>query len=227
MSWGLLATVASCAAPVMAGEVPAGFTELATKCAPSVHPATLAAIVAQESGFDRLAIGVNGAPTTTVDADNTAEAVKRASALIAAGRSVDLGLGQINSANLDWLELSVSDAFDACKNLAAAARVLSGNYTRYRPESRTDQEALDRALSAYNTGHPEKGVRNGYVAAVRRHADAVVPLVSAANLPSPPPASWDVFGQAAQARGQWDVFARSQAASSPGGNEANAASSRL
>lgn len=219
MLLAVLALFTACSGPALAAAMPDGFPALASQCAPSVHPATLAAIVAQESGFDRLAIGVNGRPAISVDADNTAEAIERASALIAAGRSIDLGLGQINSANLDWLGLSVADAFDACKNLAAAARVLSGNYARYRPESRTDQEALDRALSAYNTGHPQKGLRNGYVASVRRHADAA-PLVSVVTVPTEPPAPWDVFTQAAQARGQWDVFARSQGDAMAGGNQA-------
>lgn len=177
---------------------------LAAQCAPAVAPETLLSVVQVESRFDPLAIGVNGKPRVAVSAATTREAADKASALIAAGRSIDLGLAQINSKNLGWLGLSVEAAFDPCRNLAAAARVLQSGY-----EGGADaQPALRRALSRYNTGDARRGFANGYVAKVERAAAEVVPAIQlqpgamASSTPDaapPPPPAWDVFGQAAPA----------------------------
>ena len=173
---------------------------LATQCAPAVAPETLLSVVQVESRFDPLAIGVNGKPRVAVSAATPREAAAKASALIAAGRSVDLGLAQINNKNLGWLGLSVEGAFDPCRNLAAASRVLQAGY-----ESGADaQPALRRALSRYNTGDARRGFANGYVAKVERAAAEVVPAIQAqpAGWASPTPEAaerprpaWDVFGQ--------------------------------
>jgi type IV secretion system protein VirB1 len=176
---------------------------LAATCAPNVAPATLAAIVQVESGFNALAIGVNGTPRVTVAATTAADAGAKAKALIAAGRSVDLGLAQINSKNLAWLGLRVEDAFDPCRNLAAGARVLQAGYTPTSEGPAEQQAALRVALSRYNTGDARRGFANGYVGKVARAAGAVVPALEAearpaaiAALPPPPAEAWDVFAQA-------------------------------
>src|SRR3569623_1095991 len=96
---------------------------LALQCAPAVAPTTLAAIARAESGFDHLAIGVNGAHARRLHPASAESAAFMARRLIADGESVDLGLAQINSRNLAWLGLSVEDAFAPCANLAASARV--------------------------------------------------------------------------------------------------------
>lgn len=147
-------------------------------------------------------------------ASSPGEAVTKASALIAAGRSVDLGLAQINSGNLVWLGLSVADTFDPCLNLSAAARVLQDGYRRSDAAAVGEQAALLTALSYYNTGHPRRGFANSYVAKVTTVAARFTPMVSskglngvtgpAASAPTPstiamPPVPsapvWDVFGQ--------------------------------
>jgi hypothetical protein len=40
----------------------------------------------------------------------------------------DAGLTQVNSANFGWLGLTLQDALDPCKNLAAGAKVLLAKY---------------------------------------------------------------------------------------------------
>lgn len=183
---------------------------LVAQCAPAVAPETMMAIVQVESRFNPLAIGVNGRPRVTVTARTPREAATRASALIAAGRSVDLGLAQINSANLDWLGLSVEAAFDPCLNLAAAQRVLQDGYARSAPASVGEQPALLTALSYYNTGHPRRGFANGYVARVTTAAARFTPAVLDAAPGAPPATSamavlpapaWDVFGHVEPAPG--------------------------
>ncbi len=183
-----------------AAAVPADFGEMAGRCAPDVHPATLAAVVSAESGFNPLAIGVNGPDAPRVRASTLAEAIEAAEKLLEDGRSIDLGLGQINSANLTRLGLTVRSAFDPCENLRAAAVVLVENFDRHRAKAADEQAALTAALSTYNTGSPTRGVSNGYVARVREKADAYRVPALAEALPSGPAAapipSWDVFGQA-------------------------------
>lgn len=205
---------------------------LAQQCAPTVAPETLLSVVQVESSFNPLAINVNGAADPR-PARSKKEAVRVASALIARGHSVDLGLAQINSKNLGWLGLSVADAFDPCRNLAAAAKVLENGYVsavRVAPQ----QQALRMAFSSYNTGDHNRGFRNGYVAKVEAAASRVVPALggvyasggptpapssqvqaaldaAAENLqephaPAPEAPSWDVFGRSGGSRVQ--VFGR-------------------
>jgi type IV secretion system protein VirB1 len=181
---------------------------LAAQCAPAVAPETLLSVVQVESGFDPLAIGVNGKPRISVSAATRTEAVSKASALIAAGRSVDLGLAQINSRNLAWLGLTIEDAFDPCRNLAAAARVLRGGYDADQASIVGEQRALRVALSRYNTGDAARGFDNGYVTKVVSASARIVPAIQSppgtpTEAAEPPPLrpAWDVFGQTDGAAG--------------------------
>lgn len=145
------------------------FLELAAACAPGVSPDTLAAIAHTESGFAPLAIGVNGPGGGARQPRTLAEAISTAEALIAAGRSVDLGLMQINNRNLRWLGLTVAEAFDPCRNVAAGARVLT-------------------SFSGYNTGSPTRGFANGYVAKVQASAARLAASERATPAAEPQPA---------------------------------------
>lgn len=184
----------------------AAFLTLAAQCAPSVAPETLLAVVQVESRFEPWAIGVNGKPPAALVGTDQADAVAKASAEIAAGRSVDLGLAQINSRNLGWLGLTVEQAFEPCANLAAAARILSEGYARGDAARVGVQAAIQTALSLYNTGDKRRGFANGYVSKVTRAADRFVPALAAAEstpglVTQPPtPATWDVFGRASLGR---------------------------
>ena len=185
---------------------------LAQTCAPGVAPETLAAIAHVESRFDPLAIGVNRGARPSRRARTAAEAASAARVLIARGGNLDLGLAQINSANLGWLRLSVEDAFDPCRNLEAAGMVLRAGYRPRGGSAPERQDALRVALSRYNTGDATRGFRNGYVskvetAAVRLNlalrppappgATSSDPLPSRERLaPTPAPPAWDVFARA-------------------------------
>jgi type IV secretion system protein VirB1 len=176
----------------------ATFMTLAATCAPTVSPATLLAVARAESGLDPLAIGVNGPAASRTPAQSTREAVRQAERLIAAGRDIDLGLAQVNVRNLSRLGLTVADAFDPCRNLTASAQALAEGYERALPSSAPGQSALRTALSFYNTGTPDRGFRNGYVARVLAKAGAISPKRLGHAVPKPPApvASWDVFGRA-------------------------------
>ena len=141
---------------------------LAHECANFVSLHTLEAIVKTESGFDPLKIGVNGGSKLQRQPVNVAEAVVTAEWLLANGYNIDLGLGQVNSANLSRVGLSVSEAFDPCQNLKAAGTIFNKSF-QAAMQQYPEGQALQVALSAYNTGNFVQGFRNGYVDKVLRN----------------------------------------------------------
>ena len=154
---------------------------LARSCAPSVAPETLLSVVRTESAFDPLTIGVNGRPHRALHPATVEAAVSLAEGLLARGENLDLGLAQINARNLTGLGLTVRAAFDPCRNLAGAARILTAGYLAAQRSAPGAQTALRAALSAYNTGDPVRGLRNGYVTKVQAAAAVVVPAIAAAQ----------------------------------------------
>jgi type IV secretion system protein VirB1 len=199
----------------------------AAQCAPAVAPETLLSVVQVESRFEPLAIGVNGAPRIAVEPISVDDAVAKAAALIKAGRNIDLGLAQINSKNLSWLGLSLREVFEPCANLRAAARVLQDGYGRSDPDRVGEQAALRTALSYYNTGHPGRGLANGYVGKVEAAAARIVPALAGGSQaassiapprmgPERPPAAWDVFGDVQRDRGS---FVTTVSITSSGGSQ--------
>jgi type IV secretion system protein VirB1 len=133
---------------------------LALQCAPAIDPHMVVAIGQHESGLDPLTIHDN----TTDQSLHGEGVIVAAERLVAAGHSVDLGLMQINSHNLDLLRLPLRDTFVACRSIEAAARLLA-------------------LFSRYNTGSPTKGISNGYAPRVMAVMDSIRAIPSA----SPPP----------------------------------------
>jgi type IV secretion system protein VirB1 len=204
---------------------------LVAQCAPSVAPSTMTAVVTTESRGNPFTIGVNRAARLVRQPTDFLSAVTTAKRLIARGFNIDLGIAQINSANLTRLGLSVEDAFDPCRNLAASARVLSLNYSK-ASRRLAPAAALGAAISMYNTGSPERGFRNGYVARVYRAAAYTVPALpvrtsdsstviagttpanpgnDSATIASVPDAGLGIVARQSPAQSPppaWDVFAR-------------------
>ncbi|NNU38576.1 transglycosylase SLT domain-containing protein [Rhizobium sophorae] len=104
------------------------FVDLAQNCAPMVEIRTLAAVVSLESGFKPLAIAINNGPPLERQPATKAEAIERATSLVADRQDVRIGLGGIGEKELRRLKLSISDAFDPCLNLKATATLLDGYY---------------------------------------------------------------------------------------------------
>lgn len=146
-----LAAVLALAADPRCGAAPAG-SEFASR---------LAAIAIHESGGDPLVIGVNADPArgllaAAIRSTTPQEAATRAAALLAQGRSIDLGLMQINSGQLARHGLTLETAFDACRSMAAGA-------DHYAADVRA---VWNLALRRYNTGTVERGA--AYAASVER-----------------------------------------------------------
>jgi type IV secretion system protein VirB1 len=168
---------------------------LAMQCASNIAPQTVAAIVHTESRGNPLALNVNGTRQPTRPT-SVANAVATARRFVAAGYSVDLGLGQINSRNMRRLGLTWKTVFDPCTNIAALGQILTQNY-RAVANGRHPQTALRLAISLYNTGSTSRGFRNGYVAKVVRNAGVADILTADYPEPAPSPAITDDVRRAA------------------------------
>ena len=170
----LLAALTACAFgipafPALAAPMSsADFDALAAKCAPSVPVATLAAVARTESGVDPWVLHDN-TTGASIRPSSLNDAQIEVGQLVDRGDSVDIGLMQINSANLPALVISATDALDPCVSLAGGASVLRAAYGGGDTNAE-QQVALLLAPSRYNTGTPFKGIMNGYARAVEQNA---------------------------------------------------------
>ncbi len=189
--------------PVFAASLSnADFAGLAARCAPGVPAWVLRGVAYTESNFNPWMLHDNSIHASASPA-SLANAEAQATAWIAEGHSVDLGLMQINAANLPALGMTIDQAFDPCASLAGGAAVLRAAYGA-GPVGSGQQTALLMALSIYNTGSPLKGIMNGYARRVMRQADEAASPLSVASLPlaiapDMPPA-WDVSATGSYAR---------------------------
>ncbi|MBU2858095.1 lytic transglycosylase domain-containing protein [Acidithiobacillus ferrooxidans] len=149
---------------------------LLQKCAPEVAQVTMAAIVQGESGGDAYAINDNTSGLHYFP-ETRSQAVAIARTLIAAGHKIDMGLGQVDSENLGWLHMGISQAFDACDNLNAAQRILVG---AYRQAGANGVESLAGAFEAYNSGRTWGD--QGYAQGVFRNAGVEIPAIPGGQL---------------------------------------------
>lgn len=140
---------------------------LSLACAPNVAPETIDQIVKVESSYNEFAINVNlfkGQPYPSFQQPtDLISAVSIVQDALSKGHSIDIGLMQINTNNLDFLGLSIIETFDPCINVAAGGALLTGFYKRSVAKMGEGQQALLSALSMYNTGSPIKGFTNGYI----------------------------------------------------------------
>lgn len=159
-------------APVTLG----AFRRIAATCAPEVPLVTLRAIARAESAFHPYALSLNyprriarehglstGGITLARQPRTKAEAQAWTRYLLKRGRSVSVGLMQINTEHAADLGLTVDQLFDPCTNVRVGARLLTARYQAAAAIGGEGQEALQQALSEYNSGSAVIGAANGYV----------------------------------------------------------------
>ena len=150
---------------------------LLQQCAPRVAPVTMAAIVQTESSGWPWTINVNGLPDGSMRFSTRQAAIATATRYIRMGYRVDLGLAQVDSENLTWLGLSVTNVFNPCTNLEAAQRILVG---AYRQAGADGTQSLNGAFQAYNSGNTSG---DGHYARVVYHQAGVeVPAIPGGQL---------------------------------------------
>ena len=169
------------------------FLELAEANASFVAPETLVAFAQYESHRNPNTIHDN---TTGLSyyPQTASAAVAVAESLLAQGHNLDLGIMQVNDANLAGTGLTVGTAFDPGRSIRAGAIILTAAYQRClhgnpSPNPIEQQAALRCAASVYNTGRELAGTLKGYQAAVWRAAAQIVPAIRFAgdNHPIQPP----------------------------------------
>jgi type IV secretion system protein VirB1 len=141
------------------------FAVIAQQCAPEIHANTLAHVVQVESDYNPLAIAVVGAHLPRQPRD-LREAVATAAWLEAHHYNFSVGLGQVNRSNFARYGLTVTTAFEPCRNLQAAAAILKDCYLRARQTHPDEQTALRDAFSCYYSGNFTTGYKAGYVVRV-------------------------------------------------------------
>ncbi|WP_074381497.1 lytic transglycosylase domain-containing protein [Bartonella doshiae] len=158
------------------------FMMLAAACAPAIHPTTLSAIIMQESQGHVYAIGINGNHKLSHQPSTLSEAITIAEKLKHDGHNFDIGLGQINVKNLEWLDMSLFDLFDPCKNLKALQIILTHCYERTRMKYSSEQTALQAALSCYSMRDFKNNFTKFYMQKITSYAAVQIPaLVSVGN----------------------------------------------
>jgi type IV secretion system protein VirB1 len=156
------------------------YVELLARCAPTVHPETMSAVISAESRGNQFAIADAGpvalpwsqrkSMVRSFYPGSADAAVAKATELIRAGHTVSLGLAQINDRNLARYGVTVRDVFDPCTNVWVGGRILTDFYVRAVKKFGNGPEALHASLSAYNSGDWFRGAKDGYVSLVYRQA---------------------------------------------------------
>ena len=158
---------------------------VAAESAPTVNARTLLAFAYYESKLHPFAVHDNTTGRTALPA-TPADATTLARSLLAQGHSLDLGVMQVNSANLARTGLTVASAFDAAASMNAGGAILVDAYHQCLHGNRAathaeQQAALRCAASVYNTGREAAGVVNGYQGRVWRVAAQIVPAIELAG----------------------------------------------
>jgi type IV secretion system protein VirB1 len=151
-------------------------SELIARCAPTVHPQTMAAVISAESRGQQFAIADAGpvklpwsqrkSMVRSFYMSSLDAAVAKATELISNGHTVSLGLAQVNDRNLRKYGLDVRSVFDPCTNVAVGGRILTDFYIGASRKFGANQKALHAAISAYNSGDWTRGANDGYVSRV-------------------------------------------------------------
>jgi type IV secretion system protein VirB1 len=162
------------------------FQTLSQSCAASVPVSTLKAIARTESALYPYALSINrphqlarrqgwshGTITLQRQPASLEEAIAWTKWLLAQGITVSIGLLQVNSEHAGLLHLTPEQLFDPCTNLRSGAALLSATYAATARTHGEGFDALDSALSYYNTGTPTAGLTNGYVQQVKSHAKSL------------------------------------------------------
>ena len=154
-------------------------TGLQSRCLPAVPLSTLTAIIQVESGGNPNAMQIDfprallkqwhlreGTLRLKSQPATQREALEWLGYFKRRGISVDLGLMQVSTAEAQRRGLPVESLLDPCFNLGVGWQILDSAYQLEIKTYGPGQEALQHAISRYNTGDTQRGIDNGYLARV-------------------------------------------------------------
>lgn len=146
----------------------------------------LAGVVSLESKFLPFAIRINSGSPLPAQPSSKSEAIELATSLIADHQDIQIGLGGIGLKELRKLNLSVSDAFDPCRNLKATATLLDGYY-RLALRVGADPARAENVMfqSYYGRDDPTVGAMVEYDEQVRREAKRLSPKLASLTVAGP------------------------------------------
>ncbi|MGJ0507643.1 MAG: hypothetical protein ACR652_11020 [Methylocystis sp.] len=154
---------------------------LVERCAPGVDARELIPIVRAASGFENLALTIDGRKPIKILATSKDEAIALAMQAKVAHKDARLGIAGLTFDDLDKTGVSVSEAFDACPSLRVAARVHG------------EQGRGVEKLGVSNATLPAKRSADGDIDPLGDHALDQTPRTVEQEPPSNEP--WDVFGR--------------------------------
>jgi type IV secretion system protein VirB1 len=141
------------------------------QCAPDVHPMVMQRIMHVETQNKPNAIGFRilknkqdyrlpNQPKTLEEAKHTANW------LYQNGYRYDLGIAQVNSANFARFGVVPDDMFNECKNINVASKILLEFYNNAKRYYADEQQALQAAISSYNSGKFNSTAGRQYVSKI-------------------------------------------------------------
>lgn len=152
---------------------------LQSTCLPTAPLSTLRAIIQVESrgnpnamqiDFPKGLLKRSGLPEGTLrlkrQPTNQREALDWLAYFRSYGIFVDLGLMQVSTAEAKRRGISPESLLEPCTNLRVGWQILEDAYQIEKKTYGPGQEALQHAISRYNTGDPQQGIANGYLARV-------------------------------------------------------------
>lgn len=157
---------------------PSAVMALAERCTPPVDARSLIEVVRVASGFEPLSLTIDGRKPIKILATSKPEAIELAIQARIAKQDVRLGLAGLTFADLDKTGLGVTEAFEACPALRAAAQIHGSDPKHFATSNiaRVQYVARPRLPVDDNSGHRETGA-----------------VAEAEPSPRKP---WDVFGAA-------------------------------
>jgi type IV secretion system protein VirB1 len=154
-------------------------SRLQSTCLPAAPLSTLRAVVQVESSGNPNAMQIDF-PKTLLKRWNLTEGTLRLKRQPANQREaldwltyfqsydifVDLGLMQVSTAEAKRRGISPETLLEPCTNLRVGWQILEDDYRIEQKTYGPGQEALQHAISRYNTGDTQKGIANGYLGRV-------------------------------------------------------------
>lgn len=135
---------------------------------PYAHRSVMTAIVKVESGGNPWAININSknGQRLLYPAKSLEQAQAWVRWFVANNYNIDIGIAQINIKNIQKQGLNPVSFLEPCTNLKMAGQILKANYVSASKNSTSSDDAVKKAISAYNTGNYRSGFTNGYVGKV-------------------------------------------------------------